>query len=187
MNKQPEVSLEKVIAIVVGIWILISLGPFFFGLEIEQRGQLGDMFGFTNSFFSSLAFALLVFTAYLQRKDIGLQREMLETQKEDLALTREELKLTREELNRTADAQEKSEEALRKQYEIQAATARISGLNTLLVNCMDILHQSTASEAAQKLYGNQKEALISQLQKQYEYLGIDIFTKLKQRENTKET
>lgn len=41
----------------------------------EQRGQFGDMFGAINSLFSGLAFAGVIFTIWLQSRELGLQRE----------------------------------------------------------------------------------------------------------------
>lgn len=69
-----------------------------------ERGQFGDMFGVVNSLFSGLAFAGIIYTVHLQRKELGLQRQ--------------ELSLTRAELSRSATAQEKSEQAQKRQNEI---------------------------------------------------------------------
>ena len=51
-------------------WIYLCIGNW------EVRGQLGDMFGAVNSLFSGLAFAGLIVTLILQRKDLNLQREV---------------------------------------------------------------------------------------------------------------
>lgn len=53
--------------------------------NIEERGSFGDMFGAVNSLFSGLAFAGLIFTIFLQKKELGLQRN-------ELKMTRKELK-----------------------------------------------------------------------------------------------
>lgn len=48
-------------------------------LAVEQlRGVFGDKFGAINSLFSGLAFAGIIFTIILQKKELGLQREELE-------------------------------------------------------------------------------------------------------------
>ncbi len=121
-TKNGELALRDVILIVIAIWCFISLIPIgigaLSGLDIGQRGQIGDMFGFSNSFFSSMAFALVVYTVYLQRKDLDL--------------TREELRLTRDELKRSAEAQERAEQALTKQAASLKATAKINALTALL-------------------------------------------------------
>lgn len=48
------------------------------GGRIAAAGQLGDLFGGINALFSGLAFAALIFTVHLQRKELSLQRRELE-------------------------------------------------------------------------------------------------------------
>lgn len=55
--------------------------------SIEKAGQFGDSFGVLTSLFSALAFAGIIITIILQKKELELQRE--------------ELKLTRQELNQS--------------------------------------------------------------------------------------
>ena len=43
----------------------------------EKQGQFGDQFGAVNALFSGLAFAGLIFTIILQKKELALQREEL--------------------------------------------------------------------------------------------------------------
>lgn len=50
----------------------------------KERGTFGDMFGAVNALFSGLAFATLIYTAWMQREELALQRE-------ELAATRTEL------------------------------------------------------------------------------------------------
>ena len=57
----------------------------------DKRGQFGDLFGATNSLFSGLAFAGLIITIVLQRKELSLQRDELRLQREEMAKSREEL------------------------------------------------------------------------------------------------
>lgn len=132
---------------------------------MTERGQLGDMFGFSNSFFSSLAFALVVYTVYLQRKDLDL--------------TREELKLTRDELKRSAEAQEQSQDALDKQAASLEVTTRMTAINHLLtqhVRELEALIRQRNSAASRGLKAlkdkkqeeiekhlNQREKLINEL------------------------
>ncbi len=87
-------------------------------LDPVIRGTYGDMFGGVNALFSGLAFAGLIFTILLQRKELELQRQ--------------ELIETREELKRTANAQENSERALKKQAENLKISAKLTALNTLV-------------------------------------------------------
>ncbi|MBU1237974.1 MAG: putative phage abortive infection protein [Gammaproteobacteria bacterium] len=51
---------------------------------LPDRGTFGDMFGAINALFSGLAFASLVYTVFLQRRELTLQRQ-------ELSLTRSEL------------------------------------------------------------------------------------------------
>jgi hypothetical protein len=78
------------------------------------RGQFGDMFGGLNALFSGLAFAVLIYTMWLQRKELRLQRV--------------ELADTRKELARAAAAQEKAEGALCKQNAALQISAAIEAL-----------------------------------------------------------
>ena len=59
--------------------------------DSEKQGQFGDQFGAVNALFSGLAFAGLIFTIILQKKELALQRE-------ELIQTREELKGQKEQL-----------------------------------------------------------------------------------------
>jgi hypothetical protein len=77
-----------------------------------DRSAFGDMFGFTNTLFSGLAFAGVIYAIFLQRRELELQRM--------------ELRLTRDELRRTATAQEKSEQALKEQAEELIRQRRLS-------------------------------------------------------------
>lgn len=50
-----------------------------FGLsDTEARGLFGDKFGAINALFSALAFAGIIFTIFLQKRELKLQREEME-------------------------------------------------------------------------------------------------------------
>lgn len=66
----------------------------YFNVAFDELGAYGDFFGGFNALVSVLAFGGLIYTIFLQRKDLELQRE--------------ELKQTRDELKRQAEAQEKT-------------------------------------------------------------------------------
>lgn len=85
--------LFSILAIVFLFSIPILLSQFV-NIDENKLGVYGDFFGSINAFVSALAFAGLIYTIILQRKDLRLQRE--------------ELQLTREELKRQATAQENS-------------------------------------------------------------------------------
>lgn len=59
--------------------------------DSNWRGTFGDQFGVVNALFSGLAFAGLIYTIILQRRDLELQRNDLKLQREELALTRQEM------------------------------------------------------------------------------------------------
>ncbi len=135
MNKENEVqdSNTKDIFIGIGLFLLVFGFWYISWCYIDNkiysddktiasseaiRGQFGDKFGAINSLFSGLAFAGIIFTIFLQKRELSLQRQ--------------ELKDTREELQRAADAQEKSEIALSRQAENLKISAKLSALNTLL-------------------------------------------------------
>ena len=84
-------SLILIFLIVIALW----LGSFFIITYAipnwEHRGQFGDLFGSVNALFSGLAFAGLIYTIFLQRKELSLQRDELKLQREEMAKSREEL------------------------------------------------------------------------------------------------
>ena len=108
--------------IIIGFWLF----TYFKLKDLGQtdRGTFGDMFGSVNALFSGLAFAGIILTILLQRKELGLQRQ--------------ELKDTRQELKRSADAQENSEAALKRQAENLKISAKLTALNTLVIYYADL-------------------------------------------------
>lgn len=91
-NQGTNYTLLVVFSVIV---ILLYLGSWFlidhFYVCPERQGQFGDKFGAVNALFSGLAFAGLIFTIILQKKELALQRE-------ELTQTREELKGQKEQL-----------------------------------------------------------------------------------------
>lgn len=78
-------GLYVLILIVILLWALTGLILY----PKEDKGVIGDMFGSVNALFSGLAFATLIYTVHLQRKELELQRE-------ELASTRNEIKEQKE-------------------------------------------------------------------------------------------
>lgn len=69
------------------VWLAVAAVWAISGLLLHaetERGTFGDMFGAVNALFSGLAFATLIYTAWMQREELALQRE-------ELAATRSEL------------------------------------------------------------------------------------------------
>ena len=111
-------GLHKLLIAVFVIWTAsIFIIPFCYP-ELKDRALFGDSFGVINSLFSGLAFAGIIFTIILQRKELSLQRQ--------------ELKETRMELSRSATAQEKSEKQQKRQSENLKITAKLNALSTLV-------------------------------------------------------
>lgn len=95
------------IAILICVTLLV-LAPFiakwyaFFFLRkdissLADSGIFGDSFGFANALISAGAFAGVIVSMYLQRKDLELQRKSLEVQQKELKQNTQELALQREE------------------------------------------------------------------------------------------
>lgn len=96
---------------VVGGWLI-----FHYSVSWDVRGQFGDMFGAVNTLFSGLAFASLIYSLSLQRKDLGLQRS--------------ELQMTRIELARSATAQDKSATVAERMEREQGLSTELSILSS---------------------------------------------------------
>lgn len=70
---------------------LLNFSMVFFVSDKDTRGTFGDQFGAVNALFSGLAFAGLIYTIILQRRDLAIQRRDLQLQRKELELTRGEL------------------------------------------------------------------------------------------------
>ncbi|CAN7655171.1 hypothetical protein LJR153_005067 [Paenibacillus sp. LjRoot153] len=66
--------------------VLLWLFAWYSLKDVTERGTFGDMFGAVNALFSGLAFAGLIFTVNLQRKDSERQRQSSELQRRDSEL-----------------------------------------------------------------------------------------------------
>jgi len=103
-DTSPWPQLAKLFAVVIFLWILTWILLSNFIDTPEERGLFGDQFGSINALFSGLAFAGIVLTIYLQKRELELQRKELE-------LTRKELKGQKEQLeaqNKTLMLQHKT-------------------------------------------------------------------------------
>lgn len=88
-----NLKIWQVVLIVIVIWVFTEMSTFtLFSLfpNVSGPGEFGDSFGVVNSLFSGLAFALLFYSTWLQRKELESQRTELELQREELMLTRKE-------------------------------------------------------------------------------------------------
>lgn len=75
---------------VLALVVLALYAAYWYGVhsaikDLPSRGQFGDMFGGVNALFTALAFAGLIFTAALQRRELELQRLELKATRTELA------------------------------------------------------------------------------------------------------
>ena len=84
-----------IIGVIVCTWFGFAAGIIIWW-EPDGAGEFGDGLGALNSLFSGLAFAILIFTVALQKKELELQRE-------ELALTRLELQKSAKAQNEIAE------------------------------------------------------------------------------------
>lgn len=122
----------------------------------QDAGTFGDMFGAVNATFSGLAFAALVYTLHLQRRELALQRQ--------------ELADTRAELAKQARAQADQAEAAIAAARISALGSKFQAMATLVASSrpdyvVDIYSGydiSTASkDAVRKVRRELDEALLA--------------------------
>lgn len=98
---------------VLVLWAMIGFAPIVRNQnDISSAGTFGDSFGMVNSFFTCLAFLLIVATAYLQYQALEKQTEQIQMQREELKLQRTEMKEAREQFTRQAEAQESSDKRM---------------------------------------------------------------------------
>lgn len=117
-NKDKLIGLWLLVLEVLLVWVLalIAIGQMW--PKLAERGLFGDSFGMINSLFSGLAFAGIIYTILLQRKELALQRL--------------ELAQTREELKRSADAQEELKDQQRRQVANMRVSAQLDAMSSLL-------------------------------------------------------
>tara|TARA_R110002050_G_scaffold100607_2_gene208373 strand:- start:21901 stop:22779 length:879 start_codon:yes stop_codon:yes gene_type:complete len=83
------IGIFSVILIIV-LWFLTYF--YLKDLEPNDRGTLGDMFGTINALFSGLAFAGIIFTILLQRRELKYQREELQATRREFTIQNKTLK-----------------------------------------------------------------------------------------------
>jgi hypothetical protein len=169
-SEQPAIwPLGLVFVLVLAVWIASGLMLH----ERDDRGTFGDMFGAVNSLFSGLAFAALVYTVLLQRRELQLQRE-------ELAETREEIKGQKLQLAA-------QNEVLRLQSFEQTFFSTLNLLNSIVENittstgenaahgrdAIRRLYRNFASAASRDPLGPNIDAQIRQLSERYDVFYSD--------------
>jgi len=139
-------TLTFLIILVLIIWLVSAILILFFLDDWSSRGTFGDLFGAVNALFSGLAFAGLIYTIILQKRDLEMQRA--------------EIKMNRTELKKSASAQQKSEKALSEQVEQMKVTARLNALNTIInYYNLQISSPTVSEENLVKLKEKRREAI----------------------------
>jgi len=119
-NKIP-IGLLYLIILVIVIWLCTFWGVYKSLPTWTDRGQFGDLFGSINALFSGFAFAGIIYTIYLQKKELSLQRE-------ELKLQREEMKASRAVLSTQAKTQDDMYQVSIAQIRVNAQQASIEAL-----------------------------------------------------------
>ena len=87
-------SIYGLIALLLLVTVVWGLYGFFVYIGFEDystRGQSGDMFGGITALFSGLAFAGLIYTLFIQKKELQYQREELSRLVDEQSQTKEHL------------------------------------------------------------------------------------------------
>ncbi len=79
------VFLGAVVLVWISAWFLI---PWWMGKDPKSLGEAGDMFGGITALFSGLAFAGLISTLLMQRRELELQRKELRLSRDEFGLQR---------------------------------------------------------------------------------------------------
>lgn len=133
------------------ILFLLNFSMIFFVPNENTRGTFGDQFGAVNALFSGLAFAGLIYTIVLQRRDLELQRHDLKLQRDELALTRQEME------EQTAEFEKQNETLKIQRFEntffnmLRQFQEVVSSLS-VMVTTSSGMYESTGREVFQALY-----------------------------------
>ena len=110
--------LFALLAVVILLWLWL---PEYMAKDIStlgEKGVFGDSYGSVNSLFTGLAFSGLIFTIFLQQREIKLQRN-------DYSRQIEEMQLSRSEVARQTDIQEKQAALSMANLKMKALEAKI--------------------------------------------------------------
>ena len=115
----------------------------------EKQGQFGDQFGAVNALFSGLAFAGLIFTIILQKKELALQREELTQTRDELKGQKEQL----EEQNKTLKIQRFENTFFQMLNQFQEI------VNNISYSYMDILNEHHTVKGREAFYDSFEVAI----------------------------
>lgn len=181
-NKENKVSKKPKFWPMIWITILIVLVLFAILWQLNftwyekpsSANEFGDSFGMANALFSALAFAFLIVTAIMQRKELELQRE--------------ELTETKMELKKSAEAQNATQKALNIQVRIMAKQAMLTSYTSLFQAFNDTSSNTLLMPQQRKdaSINSQKnlaliKGIVEELEKEQElYTDPLLFEKIKQ-------
>jgi hypothetical protein len=96
INKKKNKKIFKYAIISAGSIIIVwSLTLFLLPIDLQKRGTFGDMFGAVNALFSGPAFGGIIFTIFLQSKELKIQRKELKDTRKEFKTQNETLKIQR--------------------------------------------------------------------------------------------
>lgn len=126
---KPLIWMLVIVIVLWGIsWTSIQL--YYGHVGGDGRGTFGDMFGAVNSLFSGFAFAGIIYTILMQRKDLVLQSKSIELQTKAIQMQAVELELMKEETARMADELEDQRKLMNLQRVESMIFHLIKSLNT---------------------------------------------------------
>ncbi|MDR8394446.1 hypothetical protein NC796_25090 [Aliifodinibius sp. S!AR15-10] len=147
MKKDQSESIAPFIWILIVVVLIQVFGAITIIYSFDSwgtRGSFGDMFGVLSSIFTGLAFAAVIYSLYLQRKD---------------------LKITQEELKQSVKAQNEQAESLRE-------TALLNALTTLVSSYTELsLHKNKAERRPfAEEYDPKRDKSLEELEKKFQEL-----------------
>ncbi len=77
ISMRERIKIISIVASIILIWFVSALLLYFTYENPADRGAFGDMFGAVNALFSGLALAGVIYTIFLQSKELALQRDEL--------------------------------------------------------------------------------------------------------------
>lgn len=129
-TKDPKDRFGTLVAGALGV-VVVSCAGWVFWLgtvprDLGHASSWGESFGGLNTLFSGLAFAGVVATLLLQRRELELQRKELRLTRRQLKRSAKAQEDAKEELKRAADSQRATQEAMMHQATLLRASVRAS-------------------------------------------------------------
>ncbi|MDP3581713.1 MAG: putative phage abortive infection protein, partial [Ignavibacteria bacterium] len=87
--------LYLLITVIIFIWFISWALLYKYGVDWNVRNSFGGMFGAVNALFSGLAMAGIIYTIYLQKKELSLQRKELQQTREEFVAQNKTLRYQR--------------------------------------------------------------------------------------------